>query len=620
MARRSVLSLVIVVSWLLAAPVTGGERTPEKKRGTSPPARFSGTVTVTATGEATPADEIPAAVTVIGREEIEDAGSEDAAELLRRVPGLTVARSGGPGALTSLFTRGTESDHTLVLLDGVRLNSPYFGGYDLSQLLTAGLERIEVVRGPYSARYGADAVGGVVNLIPRAPVRGRAATLALEGGEGSWARGELTASWGGGGTGVLVSGLHREGEGELANSGFSTDQWLLHLSHGWDGGRVALLGQYLDADLEIPFTGATLTPRRRQSSRQELLAVPLELRLGPAWTVRVVASHVERDLAFRDPDDPFGFTRSDTAADTDELELESRHRLGRHAVSWGGGWRGDTVDDASTFGVNLEGREVTVTSAFVQDLWRPAEALTVLAGVRWDDADEWGSEVSPRLSLGWRVAPGWELVAGYGEAFRQPSVGELYFPFSGNPDLRPEISRSWEAGVRRWCDRLDLSWQLAAFTTDLDDLIQFDFATFTFANVARAEISGAELAVDAGVAAGVRGRLALTFLDTEDDAGQELLRRPRWSGSFTLAGRPTGALRGDLTVRWVGPRDDVDPVTFARVRSGGFVTADLAVAWRVAPGIELTARVLNLADRRYEEVRGYPAPRRRVLAGVRLGS
>ncbi len=594
---------------------------PTKKKEAEKTKRFSGEIVVTATGEAAPTTDVPVAATVFDRRSIDDAGVETASELLRRVPGITVSRAGEEGAVTSVFTRGTNSNHTLVLFDGVRLNSPYFGGYDFSQLPTAGLERLEVVRGPFSALWGADAVGGVVNVIPARGHRGVEATLVTEGGGGSWARAEGTMAWGQDGVDLLLSGFHREGEGELANSGFETDQWLLDLGYSWgERNRLAFVGQTLTADLEIPFSGATLTPHRRQSSEQTVLALPLELEVTSGWDVELTLSHVDRSFSYRDPDDPGGFTSSDTQADSNGVRVASHHRLGEHALTWGGEWTGDSVTDASTFGVNLKDQSVSVSSGFVQDSWAAGHGVHVVAGVRWDKAEDWGSQVSPRAGVTWRLATGWWLQAAYGEAFRQPSVGELYYPMSGNPDLSPETSRSWEAGIRRHCDRLDLDWELHLFRTDIDHLIQFDYASFAFANVAAARINGAEMGIVRKITKDVDGRLALTWLGTRDDQGRELLRRPEWSGSATVSGGFLTTVRGDLTVRWVGPRDDVDPVTLVRMGAGGYMTADLALAWRAVEGVELTARIINLGDRRYQEVLGYPAPSRQLIVGLRWRS
>lgn len=617
--RSSVLSIVFVLSMAFTPAVHAGEKDPENNGSKSSPKKFAGQVTVTATGEATEAADVPAAVTVIGPEEIEDSQRDTVSSLLRRVPGLTVVQSGDGGGVTSVFTRGTNSNQTLVLFDGVRLNSPYFGGYDWSVLPTAGLERLEVVRGPFSALWGGDAVGGVVNLIPRTGRRGLAGQLLAEGGEAGWKRGQAEISWASDRVDVLASGFYREGSGSLPNSGYSLGQGLVDAGYTWaPGSRVGLLFQSLSSDVEIPFTGATVTPHRHQSADQTLAAIPLRWRITDSWDLEATLSHVDRDFSFRDPDDPFGFTSSDTSADTDQIRLAAGHRMGSHALRFGGEWRGDTVDDRSSFGTNLDGRNVDTTSFFVQDLWRVSRAVRLQLGARWDDADRWGSQLSPRVGIGWTVARGWELRASWGRAFRQPSVGELYFPFSGNPGLDAETGSSAEVGAAYTGNGGACHVELNLFSTNLDHLIQFDYGSYTFQNVGSADITGAELA--GGVLLGgdtwLRGQL--TWLDTEGDDGQELLRRPSLSGSLTLSGRlGLDRLRGDLTLLYVGDRDDLDPTTFGRITVGGFVTANLALAYRLLPALEVTFRVENLTDRRYEAVAGYPSPRRRLMGGLR---
>ncbi|MCP4900933.1 MAG: TonB-dependent receptor [bacterium] len=583
--------------------------------------RFEGEVTVTATGEEVALSDVPTPTTVITREDMDESLQETVADLLRRVPGLIVARSGDEGKVASVFTRGTESDHTLVLFDGVRLNSPYFGGYDFSQLTTGGLERIEVVRGPYSALYGADAIGGVVNVVPAQAQRGTALQLFAEGGQDDWRRLEGTFGYGDQRFDVFVSGLDREGNGALDNSDFKTRQVLADVGIKWGSGhRIAAVFQDLDNETGIPFSSpGALTPQRRQFSQQRLIAIPLRLRLSDDWSLEANASKVEREFQFNDPDDPFGFTESLTNADTSEARLTSRHSLAAHTLSIGAEWRRDEVTDTSTFGVNLDREEVEVQSAFIQDVWTPSNTVRVVAGVRWDDSETWGSQTSPRLNFGWQISDTLELRGGYGEAFRQPSIGELYFPFSGNTDLKPERSTSYEAGlVGRY--RSGASWQLNAFSTSLDQLIDFDYANWTFANIAEAEIQGAEFGLQLPVAQDFRLVSQLTYLDTEGIEGLPLLRRPEFSGSLTLAGTLWRKLRTDLALIWVGERDDVDPVSFERTQADSYLTADLALAWKLWSRTELTLRIVNLMDKAYEEVLGYPAPGRRFLAGIRIGN
>jgi len=579
---------------------------------------FEHEITVTATGLEAEVDQIPVSVTVVDRTEIEDSQTESTADLLRRIPGLLVTRTGDEGKAASLFSRGTESDHTLVLFDGVRLNSPYFGGYDWSLPLTSGLERIEVTRGPFSALWGADAVGGVVHLVPARGEGGLSGELDAEGGGSGWRRFEGSMQYGNQAFDLYASGSHREGDAELANSDFATTQWLADA--GWSmgaGQRLGLLVQQLDASTGIPFTGAVVTPDSRQSSAQTLLAVPLTLRLGDDWSMQLTASQVWRSLEYSNPDDPFGYTRATTDADTSQARVAVNRRLDRHELSIGGEWRRDSVDDVSSFGVNLAGQTSDVDSAFAQDVWRLGDRLRLILGARFDDAEEWGSELSPRVNAGWDLGYGFGLRAGYGEAFRQPSVGELYFPGSGNTDLEAETSRSVELGLTHRSEGRGPRWELTAFGTDLEQLIEFDYLTYRFQNVSQAEIRGGELGASLELGDGLETTAQVTYLETEGEGGQPLLRRPRWSGSWTLRGGPLPRLRGDVTVLWVGPRDDVDPVTFDRLGVGGHVTAHLALAWEASSHGELTLRVVNVADRDYAEVLGYPAPGRRVMVGFR---
>ena len=584
------------------------------------PAAFADDITVTATGLVTEAIEVPVPTTVISKQELEDAQAENIADVLRRVPGLTVVRSGDEGKVASVFTRGTESDQTLVLFDGIRLNSPYVGGYDLGLLTTSGIERVEVARGPYSALWGADAIGGVINVIPQVGGGGFSATLFGEGGEDGWQRYQGDLTLGGKSFGLFLSGLHREGEGELDNSDFATDQQLVDVGWSWgDGSRLAVVAQNLETETGIPFAiPGQPTPERRQFSDERLIAMPLRWAIGKAWTLELTASEVTREFRFTDPEDPTGITDSRTDADTRQARLASHHALASHTVTWGGEWREDEVTDYSNLGVNLDGQTTEVTSAFVQDVWRTGDKVQVILGTRWDDTEEWGSETSPRAHLGWMVSDTIEMRVGYGTAFRQPSLGELYFPMFGNPGLRPETSISYEIGFVEAPKGGSRRAQLNVFKTELEDLIQFDFAAYTNRNIARAEILGAELAYENALTADFTQLVQVTWLDTEDDLGEPLLRRPEWSGAYTLTGSFWHKVRGDLTVLYLGSRWDVDPVTFERVELGGSATVDLALGWQVLDALEITVRAVNLLDREYQAVRGYPAPGCRVMGGLRL--
>lgn len=582
---------------------------------------YDNLITVTATGLEQRVEDLPLPITILTREQIESSGEESVVDLLRRVPGLTVMRFGDEGASTSIFVRGTESDHVLALFDGVRLNSPYFAGFDWSQLVTAGIERIEVTRGPYSALWGSDAVGGVIHLIPMRNREGSSTRLLAEGGENQWRRLEGSFGWGDDAWDVHTSLFGRDGRGELDNSDFEHRQILLDAGYGGsDTERLSLVYQHLDAEVGIPFSDPlNLTPQRRQDSRQRLLALPMHFQPAPAWRLELTPSLVERQLEFRDPDDPFGFTRSDTFDDTTQIRFASHHAVAvhdhDHSLSWGGEWREDRVDASSNFGVDLDGQRVELIGAFVQDVWQASERFTVVAGLRLDETSEWGSEVSPRLSAGFQANDRVELRVSYGQAFRQPSIGELYFPFSGNPSLEPERSDSAEIGLvlRLGRHRIDAG----VFATDSENLIDFQFVDYTFANIERAEIRGTEVAWTYELSSALRSSLQATWLDTSDQDGLALLRRPEWSSSWVFDAHLAKRLRANLALVLVGDRIDVDALTFERKELPSHATADLGLSFSLTEKLDLSLRTLNLADRIYQEVDGYPAPGRRFIAGLR---
>lgn len=578
---------------------------------------FEDTVVITATGDPEPADAVAAATTVIGRSEIEASGEATVAELLRRVTGATLLRSGEDGGVTSLFVRGTSSSHTLVLFDGVRLNSPFFGGYDWSIPLTAGIERIEAVRGPFSALYGADAIGGVVQLVPE---RGRepGVRALIEGGSSAWRRGEVDAAARLGDVDLRFSGAARDGSGTLENDDFSARSAMVDLSYALpEGGRVGAFARFSQTRTEVPFTGAQPTPHRRTAADETMAAVPVNLPLGRRGVLDVCIDRVQRQVTYHDPDDPYGFVGADTSADSNGARAAYRLAVAKHRVTVGGEWRRDEVTDASSYGVSLAGRRITTRSAFAQDEMTLGSHAGLLVGARWDEARPWGAMLSPRAVASWRtrVLRAW---VSYGRAFRAPSLGELYYPLSGNAELVPEHSHATEVGVSLPAAGGRLRLEAVAFRNRVDDLIDFDFAAFRYANVARAAQDGMELSGAAQLGGGGWLGASLTWLDARDGGGQPLLRRPHFSGSATLSEPLLGSVTGEISVVWVGRRDDLDPVTYARVGQPGFVTVDAAVALPVAAWVKLRLRAKNLADRSYAEVRGYPAPGRRFFLGVEV--
>jgi vitamin B12 transporter len=576
----------------------------------------SESVVVTAT--LTPQEErdLGSATTVITREKIEASGATTVLELLREVPGLDVSRQGSDGSLTSVFLRGANSTQTLVLVDGVRVNSPYFAGYDFSALTTENVERIEVVRGPFSALYGSDAIGGVIQIFTRAAAAGFSGTAAAEGGSAGRRQGSTLVSAGQGPVAMAASFRDARVGGDRPNSDWSEKNGSLRLEGKLSSAvRVALEGAILDGDVGIPGPVGAETPRARGGFREERIELPVFFRPAEAHEASFVLAHVASKPTYRNPDDPFGFVSSDTDARTWQARAADTWTSGSHRVSAFASWERWQVDDRNSFGVTLDGNRSTLWGGGLQDSVSFGSAWVATGGLRYDRHSEFGDAWSPRGTLTW-LSPGggWKLRASAGSAFRAPSVGELDYPFSGNPNLKPERSASYEVGAERYLSGGRLEGSL--FWNDYRDLIVFDFTTQKNQNIGRARARGVELAWRQTLSSRVEADAGYTYLDGEDrSTGEPLLRRPRHRAFLSASWRPAPGLLVSPRATFVGRRDDVDPVSFARVSDPAFLRYDLFVHYELAH-IAPYGRLENASDKRYEEVRGYPAPRRRFALGL----
>lgn len=567
-------------------------------------------IVVTATLEEEERSDVSATVRLVDAAAIAARQAPSVAQLFSAVPGLHAVPAGSPGQQTSVFVRGTESDQVLVLWNGIPLNDPYFGGFNWAFLPTEGVARVEVVPGPFSALYGSSAAGGVVQVLTgsRQGVR-----LDAEGGEHGYARLALAAGWPGERLGLDLSGHRREGGSELPNDDYEGRELAARL--GWSvtpSTEVGLLGRWNDSQTGIPPSGIFDGPQRRIAWEETDWALPASAVAG-AWSLESLLSQVRYDNAFRDPDDPFGFVAQDTDSRADRGRAVVRRQLS------GGGWwaagaEGERleVSDRSNFGRNLAAAEQRTWAGFSQ-LHLEGERWGAELGVRHDDNDVYGGHTSPRLGAVVAVGRQLRLRGSYGEGFRAPSLGELFFPLFGNPDLRPERSESLEVAV----EATPGAWRfgLTGFSTELEDLIDFDFATLRNVNVGRARSRGVEGSVARTLS---RGRIELggSRLEAESrDTGQPLLRRPEESAYLLVTLRPA-AWTWSLHAQHVGTRPDVDPVTGARTDNPSYQRLDLAARWQARSWLAPYARVENLADQRYQPALGFPAPGRTLVAGV----
>jgi len=571
---------------------------------------FNDQLLVSASLDAEAKDQTPASVTVVPAAEIEARQATTLADAMGLVPGLSIVQTGAPGQQSSLFVRGAESDQTLLLWNGIALNDPYFGGANWQFVPTDGAERIEVIRGPFSALYGSGAMGGVVSLLTG---RHDGGSAHLEGGEYGYARGSIAAGTTLGRLRLDGVGAVRRGGTEVKNDDFdANDLTLRGLFDLRENANVGLLVRGNQSETGIPFSGRTATPDQSIAWREREVALPVHAVVDGNWEIEGQLATTRFDNAFRAPSDPFGFTRSDTESEGRRGRLVGSWQSARDLrISFGGDVERLEVTSSGSFGTSLDGSRQRTWAAFAEAS-APVGKGRIQVGLRRDDNDVYGEQTSLRAGA---VVPlgGFRLRASYGESFRAPSLGELFFPGSGNPALRPEQGKSLEVGVEREIGVVRLS--LVGFENRQNDLIDFDLATFTNVNVARARSRGLEGEVEARRGIG-SVRVTATYLDAEDRAtGEPLLRRARRSATLLASLNPK-SWGFSLSGRYVGSRADVDPVTFGRTENPSYVRFDLSARYAGWSKIEPFARVENLADREYEEALGFPAPGRTWVGGL----
>jgi vitamin B12 transporter len=601
-ARRSLTAVAVPFALLIPSVLHAQDVPPQSE-----------TVVVTAT--LSPEDErnLGSATTVITRRQIEEHGATSVLEVLRSVPGLDVVRQGSDGSLTSLFIRGTNSTHALVLVDGARVNSPYFPGYDFSQLSTENVERIEIVRGPFSALYGSDAIGGVIQVFTRPGAARPAGRATIEAGDAGQRLGSVFLSAGTGPFSAAASYRDVRVEGDRRNSDWHGRNGSLRLESRFaDTVHVALEGAVSDGDLGLPGAVGAETPHDRYGFREERISLPISVRAGARNEANFLAAYVVSKPTSVSV--AFG-SESRTDARTLQLRGSDRWGVGPHEMTGVVSFERWDVEDGGTFGTNLDDSSSLWGAAF-QDEISLGAGWNVTAGVRYDRHSDFGGAWSPRANVAWLSGNGlWKLRASGGGAFRAPTVGELFYPFFGNPGLEPERSTSWELGAERYVGRTGRV-EVSIFWNELTNLIVIDFARSRNENVGKARTRGFEVSWRQQITDRFDVDAGYTWVEAKDRvADSELLRRPRHRAFVSATVRPVSRLSVSPRLVFVGRRRDVDGVTFgptelpSHVRLDVFARYDMA---RFAP----YARLENATDRRYEEVDGYPAPRRRWAAGL----
>ena len=598
-------------------------------------------ILVTGAREAVAVEEAPVSATIFDEEALENLALPSATDLLRLAPGLSVATTGPRGTQTQLRIRGAEANHTLLFVDGIRFNDPAAGNEARFELLTADLlTRIELVRGPQSALWGAEALGGVIAVETANPLRARGLSALGEHGSLDTARLFGRYAHRAGSVGLsAAAGWQRsdgidsfDGDGDL--DGFESFAASLKAVHRAGPLELGAVGHWIEGRSE--YDGFDPITFRRADTLDET-----QNRIGAArgwvltrwggWTVQAEASYLDSAnrnlLAEAAVNSTFGKRLT--------LGGQVSHRIGRHRLTAAVDHQreGFRARDTDFFGGTDQDRSRRATAVIGE--WR-AEWLDLLAtqvAVRHDDFSAFSGATTLRAAVLVRPASRWTMHAAYGEGIAQPTFYDLYgfFPgsFAGNPTLKPERSRGWEVGLRWENDRFSLT--ASGFVSRLRDEIVDTFDPLTFMS-STTNAAGTSRREGIEVAAGYRRSRAFNltanygWLDADEQrvSGGPLIRearRPHHSFNLVAHGEG-GQLRWGAAIAYVGGRRDMDFDLFPAplVRLGGYALASLNLGWRIRPGLEVFGRIENAFDADYQDVVGYNTPGRTVHAGVRVAA
>jgi vitamin B12 transporter len=594
------------------------------------------TVVVTATRIPTPEADVASSITVITAEDIAAKEEMTLPDVLQDAPGLNIVQTGGPGGQTSVFMRGTNSNHVKVLVDGIDVSDPSSpdASFDFGQFLTPDIARIEILRGPQSGLYGSDAIGGVINIITKSGEGPAQFTAGLEGGSFDTFNqtGGVSGSVGGfhyvaniehfysGATPVTPADLLQPGTNRNDDS---YDNVTASTKLGYDvtdSFDLGVVARYTDTRLD--FTGDnfntgypdttrsqndTLQYYTRETAHLVLFGGFFEQTLGFAYS-----SITSTDAS---PDDPTSYFSGDRVkidwqgdlkfSDSEILVLGAEHER-------------DGIRQPVSANTTIDSGYAELQSNFTEDFFDTIS-------LRYDDNDRLGSKVTYRVAPTYLIADtGTKLKGSVGTGFKAPSLSEMFqnypsFGFFGNPDLKPETSIGYDFGFEQSVFADAVQFGATYFHNDIKNLIDYNASFTSYANVGKAETDGVEAFVAYEPVKTVDLRADYTYTEANDEVlNQELLRRPKHKASLDAKWKATSALSFDVDLLYVSAWIDTNREgTIPRLNAPGYTTVNVAANYDISDEFTVYGRISNLTGEHYQDPDGFLRPGRGFFAGIK---
>ncbi|MCL2103100.1 MAG: TonB-dependent receptor [Syntrophorhabdaceae bacterium] len=607
-------------------------------------------IVVTATRLQTPWREVGSSIIVITAEQMREQGKTTVIDAIRSVPSLSVAQTGGPGQTASVFMRGAKSEHTLVLIDGVDMNDPSSPGrgFDFSKLTVSNIDRIEILQGPQSTLYGSDAMGGVINIITKKGTgKLLSGAVAFEGGsyrtftENAWIGGnnELFNYF------VDISRMDTDGfsaadkrRGNTERDGYSNTTLSTRVgitpSKNFDADIIL---RFINVNYDIDNFGGVGgdDPNNKGKTKQLFLRAQSRFSMfDDLWEQKFGFSLSDYDQKFQngiDADHPSDLDRSTYEGRI--VKFDWQHNLHLHETNTLTLGLESKKEKASStyyeesiwgsFSSDFAEQSARINSFYIQDHIRLWDSWFTTLGARVDDHNRYGTKSTFRAASSYLFRKTSTRIKGsYGTGFKAPSLYQLYSSY-GNIDLDPEKSAGWDVGIEQSFFRERLKFGATYFRNDFKSLVDFDSATSRFVNVGEARTRGVEITLFGRPIEDLVLRAGYTYTEAKDSAtGEKLLRRPRNKASFGANYRFLSKGNADLEILWVGRRDDSyynnSTFTASREKLGSYTLVNLAASFDVAKNFKILCRIVNLFDKKYEEVFGYGTPGLSAYGGIRV--
>nr|WP_308809240.1 TonB-dependent vitamin B12 receptor BtuB [Providencia sp. PROV024] len=571
-----------------------------------------------------PISSILAPVTVVTREDIDHWQSNTVIDVLRRLPGVDIAQSGGMGQQSSLFIRGTESRHVLVLIDGVRLNQAGISGSsDMSQIPISLVQRIEYIRGARSAVYGSDAVGGVVNIITRRDNDG----TTLNAGIGSHSYQNYNGSTQqkiGENTTVTAAGAYTHTKGfDLApkdvsprqydKDGFLSKSLWLGIEHQFSSEILAYARAYgydnrTNYDVS-EYAGLSVDTRKLYSRTYE---TGLKYHQGKYSSSLMGSYGYSKDYNFDPRKGQYSESANLDESKQYDIQWGNSYLLDKGNISAGVDYQRQSIEPSS-YAMISEKQTLNNTGIYLTGQYAIIDSVTAEAAIRSDHHSEFNWHTTWQSGLSWEFYEGYKLIGSYATAYKAPNLTQLYAYSSsaygttlGNPNLKPEESKQWEIGVEGTTG--PLFWQVNAYHNDIDNLIAYKsgYPTSTYENIGEAEIKGIEWVgeFETGV---LHHQVTYQYIDPRNKKTDKILeRRAKQQVKYQLDWAIDKVDMG-LTYQYIGSRYDNDYSQFPsrRVKQGGVSLWDLTAAYPITSHLTIRGKIANMFDKDYETAYGY---------------